>query len=99
MISNFLWPELEDMGVDDMWFQQDGATCHTANETMVLLRDIFNGLVISRGGDVNWPPRSCYLTPLCFFLWGFLKKKMYVNKPVTILELTDNIMRHINGIE
>ncbi|XP_075150474.1 uncharacterized protein LOC142224574 [Haematobia irritans] len=67
MITNFLWPELDDMDVDDMWFQQDGATCHTSNETMALLRNKFNGLVISRNGDVNWPLRSCDLTPLDFF--------------------------------
>ncbi len=29
--SNFLWPILNHMDLDDMWFQQDGATCHTAN--------------------------------------------------------------------
>ena len=57
MITNFLWPELEDLDVDDMWFQQDGATCHIANGTMVFLRNKFNGRVISRNGDVNWPPR------------------------------------------
>jgi len=99
MITNFLWPELEDMDVDDMWFQQDGATCHTANETMALLRNKFNGRVISRNGDVNWPPRSCDLTPLDFFLWGYLKEKVYVDKPATIQELKDEIIRHINGIE
>lgn len=99
MITNFLWPELEDMNVDDMWFQQDGATCHTANETMALLREKFNGRVISQRGDVDWPPRSCDLTPLDFFLWGYLKKKVYVDKPATIQELKDEIIRHINGIE
>ncbi|EFN81170.1 hypothetical protein EAI_00691, partial [Harpegnathos saltator] len=26
MITNFFWPKLNDMDVDDMWFQQDGAT-------------------------------------------------------------------------
>ena len=25
----------------DCWFQQDGATCHTANETINLLRAVF----------------------------------------------------------
>src|SRR5215469_12205854 len=84
MITNFLWPELEDMDVDDMWFQQDGDTCHTANETKALLRDKFNGLVISHGGDVNWPLRLCDLTPLNFFLWGYLKETVYVTKPATI---------------
>lgn len=30
--------------------------------------------IISRGADVDWPPRSCDLTPMDFFLWlwGYL---------------------------
>ncbi|KOC59795.1 hypothetical protein WH47_09776 [Habropoda laboriosa] len=38
------------MNVDDIWFQQDGATCHTSKETVALLKEMFNGRVISRGG-------------------------------------------------
>ena len=26
MISNFLWPKMDDVDTDNMWFQQDGAT-------------------------------------------------------------------------
>ena len=58
------------MDMEGMWFQQDGATCHTARETTVLLRENFRGRVISRNGDQNWPPRSCDLTPCHFFLWS-----------------------------
>ena len=47
MINGFLWPELEDMDVDDVYFQQDGATCHTGDETIGLLREKFPGRVIS----------------------------------------------------
>ena len=70
MINEFLWPELEDMDVDDVYFQQEGAMCHTSGETIGLLRENFPGLVISRNGGYNWPPKSCDLTPLDFFLWG-----------------------------
>ena len=70
MINEFLWPELEDMDVDDVYFQQDGDTCHTSGETIGLMREKFPGRVISRNGDYNWPPRSCDLTHLYFFLWG-----------------------------
>ena len=52
MITDFLWPEIEYMDLDNMWFLQDGATCHTANETMAPLREKFNGRVISCCGDV-----------------------------------------------
>ena len=35
MINELLWPELEDMDVDDVYFQQDSATCHKSGETIV----------------------------------------------------------------
>ena len=54
--------------MDDIWFQQDGATCHTANVTIDLLHAVFENQIISRNSDVNWPPRSCDLTPLNYFL-------------------------------
>ncbi|EFN79524.1 hypothetical protein EAI_06736, partial [Harpegnathos saltator] len=41
MIIQFFVPKLQDMDVDDMWFQQDGATCHTARETIQLLHKSF----------------------------------------------------------
>ena len=66
-----------------IWFQQDDATCYTANKTIQLLHETFPGRVLSRFGDRNWPPRSCDLTPLNFFLWGYLKSKVYVNNPTT----------------
>jgi len=72
------------MVVEDVWFQQDGATSHTARETTELLREKFPGRVISRNGDQNWPRRSCDLTPYDFFLWGFVKSRVYANKPQTI---------------
>ena len=53
IINEFLWPELEDMDVDDVYFQQDGATCHTSGETFGPIREKFPGRVISRNGDYN----------------------------------------------
>lgn len=99
MITNFLWPELHDMDLENMWFQQDGATCHTGNETIDLLREKFPGRVISRRGDIDWPPRSCDLTPLDYFLWGYVKGKVYADDPQTIDQLKDNIRRVIGDIE
>jgi len=67
MITDFFWPAIEDHDLDDMWFQQDGATSHTTRPIMALLREKFPGRIILCFGDVNWPPRSCDLTPLDFF--------------------------------
>ena len=41
------------MDVDDIYFQQDGVTCHTSGETIGFLREKFPGWVISRNGDYN----------------------------------------------
>ncbi|GFU81594.1 transposable element Tcb1 transposase [Trichonephila clavipes] len=68
MITNFFIPELNNHHVQELWFQQDGATCHTARATIDLLKDTFGDRLISRFGPVNWPSRSCDLTPLDYFL-------------------------------
>ncbi|GFT92287.1 hypothetical protein TNCV_319481 [Trichonephila clavipes] len=41
MITNFFIPELNNHDVQELWFQQDGATCHTARATIDLLKDTF----------------------------------------------------------
>ena len=51
MINQFLWPGFKVMDMDDVYFQQDVATCHTS-------------------GD---------LTPLDFFLWCYVKDKVYAD--------------------
>lgn len=98
MITNFFWPEIEDMNLDNMWFKQDGATSHTARPILALLQEKFPGRVISRFGDVNWPPRSCDLTPLDFFLWGYAKDRVYADNPLTLEHLKNNIREVIAEI-
>ncbi|PBC26325.1 hypothetical protein APICC_08710 [Apis cerana cerana] len=34
-------PKLQNMNVNNMWFQQDGAICHTTRETIQLLHESF----------------------------------------------------------
>ena len=70
----------------DMWFQQDGATCHTACVT----KSEFGEHFISRSEPLNWQPRSCDLMPLDYFLWGYVKANIYTDKPASIDALEDN---------
>ncbi|GFS85600.1 uncharacterized protein TNCV_2794381 [Trichonephila clavipes] len=98
MITNFFIPELNNHDVQELWFQQDGATCHTARATIDLLKDTFGDRLISRFGPVNWSPRSCDLTPLDYFLWGYVKSLVYADKPQTLDHLEDNIRRVIADI-
>ncbi|GFW04067.1 uncharacterized protein TNCV_2051831 [Trichonephila clavipes] len=98
MITNFFIPELNNHDVQELRFQQDGATCHTARATIDLLKDTFGDRLISRFGPVNWPPRSCDLTPLDYFLWGYVKPLVYADKPQTLDHLKDNIRHVISDI-
>ncbi|GFW30704.1 gag-Pol polyprotein [Trichonephila clavipes] len=85
-------------GDKKLLFQQDGATCPTARATIDLLKDTFGDRLISRFGPVNWPPRSCDLTRLDYFLWGYVKSLVYADKPQTLDHLEDNIRRVIADI-
>ena len=69
------------------WFQQDGATPHTAKQTLTWLEDRFHGRIISLKTEQPWPPHSPDLNPPDFFLWGYLKDRVYTSKPWTIQEL------------
>ncbi|GFU50513.1 putative LOC100569746 [Trichonephila clavipes] len=98
MITNIFIPELNNHDVQELWFQQDGVSCHAARATIDFLRDTFGDRLISRFGPVNWPPRSCDLTPLDYFLWGYVKSLVYADKPQTLDHLEDNIRRVIANI-
>ncbi|GFV16931.1 transposable element Tc1 transposase [Trichonephila clavipes] len=98
MITNFFIPELNNHDVQELWFQQDGTICHTARATVDLLKDTFSDRLISRFGPVNWPPRSCDLTPLDYFLWGYVKSLIYADTPQTLDHLEDNYRRVIADI-
>ncbi|GFS90019.1 transposable element Tc3 transposase [Trichonephila clavipes] len=93
MITNFFIPKLNNHDVQELWFQQDDATCHKARASIDLLKDTFGDRQISRFGPVNWPPRSCDLTPLDYFLWGYVKSLVNADKPRTLGHLEDNIRR------
>ncbi|GFV48842.1 DUF4817 domain-containing protein [Trichonephila clavipes] len=83
---------------EELWFQQDGATCQTARATIDLLKETFGDSLISRFEPVNWPSRSCDLTPLHYFLWGYVKSLVYADKTITLDHLEDNICRVIADI-
>ena len=73
------WEELQTISDDiqQEWCQQDGSTPHTAAASRLWLQQRFPGRVISLKEEVQWAPHSPDLSPLDFFLWGYLKKRVY----------------------
>ena len=70
MLNEFLFTKIEEEDIGDIWFQQGSATCHTAEARLDVLRPVLEDRIISRRADVVWPPQSCNLTPLDYYLWG-----------------------------
>ena len=52
MLDEFLFTKIKEEDIGNIWFQQDGATCHTAEATFDVLRPVFEDRIISRRADV-----------------------------------------------
>lgn len=55
---------------------------------MFLLYILFN-IILGTHGPVRWPARSCDITPLDFWLWGYLKNIIYKERSNNLEELME----------
>ena len=83
----------------DIWFQQDGATAHTSIPAIDWLKNRFGDKIISHRTDFPWPARSPDLSPLDYFLWGYLKEKIFSMNHSTIQEMKQNIREILSSID
>ena len=97
ILSEFMFKKLKRRILATFDFKR--TACHTAEVTLEVLRPVFEDHLISRRADIVWPPRSCNLTSLDYYLWCAVKDKCYVDKPETIDSLKDNIREAINDIQ
>lgn len=86
-----LLEEVDNIEREQMWIQQDGAPAHYHREVREFLNNHYPQKWIGRDGFIRWPPRSCDLTPLDFFLWGYIKDRVYVNPPTTPEDMENRI--------
>lgn len=86
---------MHDDEVQHGYFQQDGATAHTAVATLQYLREFYDDRLISRG---VWPARSPDLTPLDFYIFGRIKNNIFKNRPHTLEELEEAIRHELESI-
>jgi hypothetical protein len=102
MLQNFLHPRMEEIveeeELGDVWFQQDGASAHTARNSIIVLGENFPGRLVSLRGDVGWPARSPDLSIYDFFLWGYLKERVFKRRPHTLPELKERIIEEVDAI-
>lgn len=102
---NFLTQEMGNLleNVDlhtrqNMWFQQDGAPPHYFAPVRQYLNNWLPDRWIGRGGPLAWPPRSPDLTPMDFFLWGYVKDMVYRDEPTTSEDMKQRIRRAFESV-
>ena len=101
MMRKFIPALRRKQGVDmnTVIYQQDGAIPHCSNVSLEYLRRYFPGnRLISRRTDNPGPAYSPDLSPADYFLWGYLKERVYANNPQTIEALKANILQEIRRI-
>ena len=69
LIDEF-WPQIRRKVNRQLWMQKDSATAHTTRNVRQWLAERFNGRVISRLMEREWPARSPDLSPLNFWFWS-----------------------------
>ena len=94
MINHYALPELYEIfgqrqngTVKDTWWFQDGAPAHRAIPVHDRLQELFPRRVVALGHLPEWPPRSPDLTPLDYFLWGYVKYRVFLTPPTSLQDL------------
>ena len=59
---------------------------------MERLQQLFLDRIMSLGRDHEWPPRSPDQTLLDFFIWGYLKIKVFLTQPANLTDLHQRII-------
>ena len=81
-----------------IWWFQDDAPAHRSHAIHERLAHLFPNHVVGLGHQVEWPPRSPDLSPCDFFLWGYLKNRIYRTRVANIPELKQKITNEVNAL-
>lgn len=98
LILEILEDNPDEFGNLEITFQQDGAPAHYYGAVRRYLDEEYRGRWIGRRGPTEWPARSPDLTPLDFFLWGYLKSKVYATAPDSMDVLKQRITEECRAI-
>lgn len=80
-----------------IWLQLDGASVHCTIENRAVIDEMFSGRWLGRHSEYEWPARSPDLTPLDFFLWGYLKQLVYRFRPFANIDELEQRIRECVG--
>lgn len=98
LLANWRYQQNANGSIRRVWWIQDGAPCHRARVVHDRLQALFPGRVVGIGHGIEFPPRSPDLTPLDFYLWGFIKSNVYRTPPANIQELRRRITHEVQQL-
>lgn len=98
-VSNYLDNNIPLNQLQHLWWQQDGAPAHNAAVVSNYLNQEFPNRWIGNRGVIEWPARSPDLSPLDYFLWGYVKNNIYkLDAPQNIEELRDRLQNAFDAV-
>ena len=97
MLNEFFFTKIEEKDISNIWFQQDGATCHTAEATLDVFA-LFLKIALSAAELMSFGQLGAAILHL-WTLWDAVKVKWYADKPETTNALKDNIREAIGQIQ
>jgi transposase len=100
MLQQQFLPVVENwVGFPSLVFMQDGAPPHWSVTVRNFLSDTFPNRWMGRGSpNLPWPPYSPDLTPCDFFLWGWIKSRVYTTPIATLAELRERIEKAFDDL-
>lgn len=81
-----------------IWYQHDGAPPHNHQMVKMYLNETFYDQWFGTDGPQLWPPRSPDLTPMDFFVWGYIKNEVYSHTPTTKEDFQQRVRTAFNSI-
>lgn len=102
MLQQEFLPELESLHMQKEMciFMHDGAPPHWCRTVRDWLDITFPQRWMGRGSpNMKWPPRSPDLTPCDFFLWGYVKDRVYKGTCNTVEELKERIEEAFRSVD
>ena len=86
--------DLPDEIKHNIYFMHDGCSVHFELNVRHQLNESYPNRWIGRGSNfLAWPPRSPDLTPCDYFLWGYIKSKLYTAGPAGREETWERIQQ------
>lgn len=85
--------------LNNIYFQQDGAPAHNAQIVREFLNNEFEDRWIGTNGPQRWPARSPDLSILDFFLWGYLRNKVYCRQYRNVQDLKLAVENAFSNLE